>query len=217
MNANEIHGREPGRFYPEVLHQDRLWFDRYGRAHPLAEMSPAYLRAVIRYLERDARRLAGLGLESQIEQLDAEQDRMLVLELDMIVNSFEWLRRTRLVWALYAELARRGEPLEAVEAARADRFTLGTGEAVRIHPREECTGPCVYHAPSGHPLHRAPVALGPSGFPLRVCQHGIGHPDVDAVAQVARTYGEEYAALERVHECDGCCGQSYTTNKEGAR
>jgi hypothetical protein len=44
----------------------------------------------------------------------------------------------------------------------------------------------------------------------RECVHGVGHPDPDSLAWLARTYGqdEEEAFYEGIHGCDGCCGRA---------
>lgn len=39
----------------------------------------------------------------------------------------------------------------------------------------------------------------------RICPHGVGHPDKDHLSFIKRTYGEERAAADSVHGCDGCC------------
>ena len=41
----------------------------------------------------------------------------------------------------------------------------------------------------------------------RVCPHGVGHPDPDHLAFTEREFGELFARIESVHECDGCCAR----------
>jgi hypothetical protein len=87
--------------------------------------------------------------------------------------------------------------------------TFKTGfETITVHDRSEnCqTYGCVIHNPSKHPM---------SDFPLhwrydvklmeRICPHGVGHPDPDAIEFTRRSIGAETARVRANHGCDGCC------------
>lgn len=39
----------------------------------------------------------------------------------------------------------------------------------------------------------------------RICPHGIGHPDPDHLAFIAKIDGPDEARTESIHGCDGCC------------
>jgi hypothetical protein len=39
----------------------------------------------------------------------------------------------------------------------------------------------------------------------RVCEHGVGHPDPDHVSHIRRVKGDDYANVDAIHGCDGCC------------
>jgi len=103
-------------WHPEVLHQDRIWYDREGRRQLLSKVSSDYLRKVIEFLETSASQRAGQEFVWRIETADSSEPQVFVLDLDLVLRSVEWIRRTPLVRALYAELARRGEPLEPDDA-----------------------------------------------------------------------------------------------------
>lgn len=65
----------------------------------------------------------------------------------------------------------------------------------KAHPRSQCEGrACVLHNPSAH--HMASWSLewdqGHRRM-MRMCPHGITHPDPDG------------RALDDAHNCDGCC------------
>lgn len=77
-----------------------------------------------------------------------------------------------------------------------------------IHAPERCEAPCAYHSPSDHLLRGAPMALGIAfafEIPMRICEHGVPHPDPDGLGFLRRVG----ALLGTVaHECcaDRCCG-----------
>lgn len=50
---------------------------------------------------------------------------------------------------------------------------------------------------------------GDRGMMERICPHGVGHPDPDHLAHIARAYGKASARTESVHGCDGCCKDAY--------
>jgi hypothetical protein len=38
-----------------------------------------------------------------------------------------------------------------------------------------------------------------------VCEHGVGHPDVNIAKLLAKEYGDDPEDVWTVHGCDGCC------------
>ena len=93
-----------------------------------------------------------------------------------------------------------------------DYFIDDYGQVLgNLHHPSLCEGrPCVVHSQSDHPLRgmrlRRRVAsrlidIKPSHFE-RICEHGVGHPDPDAMVYHERV-GEEWMGI---HGCDGCCG-----------
>ena len=86
---------------------------------------------------------------------------------------------------------------------------LGGGVTLRmVHDPADCAGRgCAIHdRPSGHALRNAPLNWRTDAQKLeRLCPHGIGHDDFDAVQyQLSRTKPEEQRYVGR-HGCDGCC------------
>lgn len=83
------------------------------------------------------------------------------------------------------------------------------GRVLRHHDANRCSGEhCSIHNPSDHPLKDQPLHWREDRYPPlmeRICKHGVGHPDPDHLAHIARTQGDEAARLESVHGCDGCC------------
>ncbi len=80
---------------------------------------------------------------------------------------------------------------------------------IRVHGSSACSGQyCCLHNPSPHPLDHATLNWRQDrGFTERICPHGIGHPDPDSLAYLARRDGEFHEPLVYlVHGCDGCCG-----------
>lgn len=72
-----------------------------------------------------------------------------------------------------------------------------------VHRQDQCRGEaCCIHNPSDH--HMKTWALDwrdDIGRMERLCAHGVGHPDPDAVAFRERS-GQD---ADTVHGCDGCC------------
>jgi hypothetical protein len=82
---------------------------------------------------------------------------------------------------------------------------LADGRVLCHHPATVCSGEhCVLHNPSDHPMKSWPkVWRGDLGLMERLCSHGVGHPDPDALAHLARVgVGVDQPG---VHGCDGCC------------
>lgn len=84
---------------------------------------------------------------------------------------------------------------------------LGSGQLIRHHGPSVCDGwPCCIHRPSRHGMRTWPLYLDQSGpMPLmwRICDHGVGHVDPDAVEWIRRT---AFEILVDNDECDECCG-----------
>lgn len=76
-----------------------------------------------------------------------------------------------------------------------------------VHRPEQCAGrACVIHRPSDHHMRGWPLTWrNDTRVMERTCPHGIGHPDPDHVAADRARFGEEVAATNAVHGCDGCC------------
>lgn len=75
---------------------------------------------------------------------------------------------------------------------------------VAVHDSSQCEGEfCTIHNMSDHSMRAFPQHWrGDRGLMERMCPHGVGHPDPDDVK-----YVDPY---ERIHGCDGCCGEGNT-------
>ena len=73
------------------------------------------------------------------------------------------------------------------------------------HDEKDCKSfACCIHSPSDHHMRKFPMNWRNDRKMMeRICECGIGHPDPDHLAFVARTFGESNAVTEGVH---GCCG-----------
>jgi len=188
------------------LDQNEGWEDRFARWHVLDEMSSDYLRAVIRFLEQRAKRLAAHALYRRVRQTSGSpQPSPLAAG-----SALDWLRETVLVRALYAKLATRGEPLTPETPLALGVYETGTGQRLGdVHPATACREhglPCVIHAPSEHPLRESPTHWNADEDLFeRICAHGFRHPDPDWLTYLRRRYGAEIAAPRELHGCDGCC------------
>lgn len=83
----------------------------------------------------------------------------------------------------------------------------GDRRILMVHSDQACRGErCCIHNPSDHPLSGAGLTWRPDRRLMeRTCVHGVGHPDPDHLAYVARQFGEETAWEQGIHGCDGCC------------
>lgn len=89
-----------------------------------------------------------------------------------------------------------------------DIYVTGAGQQVRVHTEnEDCRQyGCVVHHPTTHSMSEFPTLWrGDRGIMERTCPHGVGHPDPDGIAFIARTRGAVAAKYEAVHGCCGCC------------
>ena len=89
-----------------------------------------------------------------------------------------------------------------------EAYVDGTGQKiVQVHPATpDCFEfGCAIHFPSDHSMQDLPTHYREDrGLMERLCKHGVGHPDPDHIAFVARTRGQEAASVESVH---GCCAE----------
>lgn len=70
------------------------------------------------------------------------------------------------------------------------------------HPNTCASDPgCIIHHPSQHHMRTWPIIWRADAPAERVCPHGIGHPDPDSLAHLARTLPDYIG----IHGCDGCC------------
>lgn len=61
-----------------------------------------------------------------------------------------------------------------------EHYTTGTGQHLKVHEEEQCSGYCPIHNPSDHPLKNAPTHWREDRRILeRICRHGVNHPDFD--------------------------------------
>ena len=93
-------------------------------------------------------------------------------------------------------------------------WPLGDVERVdfRTHDARECANDknCCLHKPSDHPLKDAELLWRGDRSPQimeRLCSHGIGHPDPDAMNHLLTLLGSDGDARFNLsaHGCDGCC------------
>lgn len=84
---------------------------------------------------------------------------------------------------------------------------LAGGEVlVNVHSGSQCqasgTRPCPIHMLTDHDMRHFPQHFrADNGLMERICPHGIGHPDPDALP----FFEERGTKSMSVHGCDGCC------------
>jgi hypothetical protein len=91
-------------------------------------------------------------------------------------------------------------------------FRTDTGQYIyRVHEySDECESGCVIHNPSYHTMRSFPTHYREDRQLMeRICPHGVGHPDPDSMAWLAKNFGLRKAEVELVHGCDGCCHGAY--------
>lgn len=78
---------------------------------------------------------------------------------------------------------------------------------LRTHEEQaDCRSGCVIHNPSESHMQDWPLNWRDDrGMMERICQHGVGHPDIDQVKFWIRALGWKDAWAQMVHGCDGCC------------
>lgn len=77
-------------------------------------------------------------------------------------------------------------------------------QLLKVHSPSKCfEGPsCAIHNPTDHHMRGWPLYWRRDAAKMeRLCPHGVGHPDPDALAFHTRN-GRDYMS---VHGCDGCC------------
>lgn len=106
---------------------------------------------------------------------------------------------------LVSEPARQRDPGSGLHT---ELYVDGTGKHIEVHEKTAlCAISCVIHNPSDHPMKDFPTYWRHDRQLMeRICPHGVGHPDPDHIAHVARTFGKKAAILDANHGCDGCCG-----------
>jgi hypothetical protein len=96
------------------------------------------------------------------------------------------------------------------DAGPCDVIALAGGQNLYVHPGSQCEGTvCAIHNPSGHALNTAPYIWRDDRHPPlleRLCPHGVGHPDRDALTHWRATgMADVNVHAHAVHGCDGCC------------
>lgn len=91
-----------------------------------------------------------------------------------------------------------------------EHYTTGTGQLLtNVHEHSpDCDQfGCSIHAPSLHHMRNWPTNFRADHFGLmeRICDHGIGHPDPDALGFIARETDPVFAKMVAIHGCCGCC------------
>ncbi len=93
----------------------------------------------------------------------------------------------------------------------AEFYETGTHQKLWVHNKEYCSGRCAIHNPSDHSLKDAPTHWrSDRALMERICEHGIGHYDVDQF-EYHKSIGREY---ESIHGCDDCCSWPQIEGKE---
>lgn len=129
-------------------------------------------------------------------------DGTLFWECPYCNDRFHRFRPGTHLWKLAVPYVRRLDPSPAIfpkeKVVLSDDVTL-----VNVHNKLICADTyCSIHKPSEHPLNKMPRKFE-NDIILRVCSHGVTHPDPDALDWAQRTFGEDYAATLAEH---GCCG-----------
>jgi hypothetical protein len=80
----------------------------------------------------------------------------------------------------------------------------GVHRHIRMHSRTRCAGkPCAVHSPTAHHMRGWPLAwVHMPAVALRLCPHGVRHPDPDEDARVGLS---GLLIANRHPGCDGCC------------
>ena len=85
-------------------------------------------------------------------------------------------------------------------------FITGTGQKLKIHPKEECKGHyCACHNPSDHHMKDWPLHWRDDrGFFERIDPMGVGHPDPDEIA-----YHKQLGRDISLHGCNSYCNPDF--------
>lgn len=91
-----------------------------------------------------------------------------------------------------------------------NEFVLPDGRRLLgVHDGDQCSGLCVIHNPideTDHTFEWPLIWRTDRGIFERACPHGIGHPATEQIAFWNRSMSPEDAEAQRIHGCDGCCG-----------
>lgn len=79
---------------------------------------------------------------------------------------------------------------------------LSSGQVIRMHSKEDCSGFCPIHNPSNHHMKDWPLLWRNDRHIFeRICVHGVGHPDPDTMAYLI----DKGSTDTGIHGCCGCC------------
>jgi len=140
-------------------------------------------------------------------EIPAVYDGTLFWECPFCTARFHRFRQGTDLWKAAVPYVRRLNP--APVKFRKETVALDDGVTLtNVHNRLACEGEyCSIHHPSDHPLNKMPRKFK-DGIVMRVCSHGVNHPDPDALAWAQRTFGAAYADTLTEH---GCCGSRCCT------
>lgn len=92
------------------------------------------------------------------------------------------------------------------DAEKNEWVVNGRWRMVNIHPETECANDdsCIIHNPSDTVYNREDweYSFRSDGRIERLCEHGVGHADLDQVRFLEKTRGKN---AWDVHGCCGCC------------
>ena len=83
-----------------------------------------------------------------------------------------------------------------------------SGVELMAHPASSCAGQpaCPLHNRSVHSMRAMDQHWrSDNGIIERICEHGVGHPDIDQYHYWLATMGKRDADAMFSHGCDGCC------------
>lgn len=119
MSASKPSAQKPNVIFHRTFEQGEVWWDRRGRPHLLVEMDLAYLRNVIRFLERRAGEFCLVELVLRLCEEAGGLYMTTVPHPRYFDGPLAWLRATPLLHGLYGEVDRRlGRAGEATEDRR---------------------------------------------------------------------------------------------------
>jgi len=126
-------------------------------------------------------------------------------DLDPPYTSKMWANiRTGAVIGHWSAIAHEAVISAAVADDLAALGLANNPEPIPAHPPDACAGHhCPFHNPSDHHMKDWPKSIRASGMTERHCEHGVGHPDPDALAFFAAQ--GHVSDIFGIHGCDGCC------------